>query len=59
MKVEFIEDRTLASGRQVKAGEKITVSTADGEAFILNGVAKQIKPKTEVKSDGQSICCTG
>lgn len=52
MKIQFLENRQLSNGRKVEAGDKLTVSTADGEAFIKNGVAKSVKPKKEVKTDG-------
>ena len=53
MKIRFLVDRDLANGRRVLAGEKVTVSTADGEAYIQCGVAEAVaKPKAkEVKGN--------
>jgi len=50
MKIKFTENRILATGQPVAAGEELEVSATDGAAFIANGVAVAAD-KTKTKED--------
>lgn len=41
MQVKFNEDQDTVNYGKVKAGEPITVTDEDGQAFIDNGLAKK------------------
>jgi hypothetical protein len=43
LEVRFTMDKDTMNYGPVKKGDKITVSEADGKAFIKNGIAEKVK----------------
>ena len=53
MKIKFNSDRDTVRYGSVKAGQTVTVSDTDGEAFVASGLAEPTAaPKKEKSTDG-------